>query len=258
MAKRFTDTEKYKKPFIRGLQGPYKLLWDYLYHDCDHAGIWIVDFDVAQIYLGADMPVYKKEALKYFNDDPDDLKVIEIDKGKKWFIPSFIEFQYGDLNPHNRAHGSVISILKKYDLFSPDKGLVSPSEGCKDKVKDKDKGEYEGDRSEPYKKMFNSVSKELNIPEDFTEIILTWLKYKSEKGQSYKPTGLKTFIKKLISDTHGNSSLAEIWIDHSMSNNYSGVFPPKEKKHSTIPPTPSRIPLDWDPNAEMGRKPAVK
>jgi len=26
MPKRFTDTEKWKKPFIRGLQGPYKLL----------------------------------------------------------------------------------------------------------------------------------------------------------------------------------------------------------------------------------------
>ena len=51
MAKRFTDTNKYKKPFIRGLQGAYKLFWDYLYHDCDHAGIWIVDFEIAQTYL---------------------------------------------------------------------------------------------------------------------------------------------------------------------------------------------------------------
>ena len=47
--KRFTDTDKYKKPFIRGLKGAYKLLWDYLYHECDNAGVWIDDFDVAQI-----------------------------------------------------------------------------------------------------------------------------------------------------------------------------------------------------------------
>ena len=57
MAKRFTDTEKYRKPFLRGLQGAYKLLWDFLYHDCNHAGIWIKDFEIAQIYIGNDMPI---------------------------------------------------------------------------------------------------------------------------------------------------------------------------------------------------------
>ena len=137
MAKRFTDTNKYKKPFIRGLQGAYKLLWDYLYHDCDHAGIWIVDFDIAQIYIGNDMQVNKEEALKCFNKD--EKRIIEIDNGKKWFIPSFIEFQYGELNSKNRAHNSVISILKKYDLWETDnKGLISPLQGCKDKDMDKD------------------------------------------------------------------------------------------------------------------------
>lgn len=109
MAKRFTDTDKYKKPFIRGLRGAYKLLWDYLYHECDHAGIWIVDFEIAQIYLGSDMPVNKKDALKYFNLGEN--RVIEVN-GNKWFLPSFIEFQYGELNPENRAHNSVLTILQ--------------------------------------------------------------------------------------------------------------------------------------------------
>ena len=136
MAKRFTDTNKYKKPFIRGLQGAYKLLWDYLYHDCDHAGIWIVDFEVAQIYIGKDMPVNKKDALKYFNDG--EKRIIEIDEGSKWFIPSFIFFQYGILSENNRAHNSVISILRKYKLYN-DKGLASSLNGAIVKDKDKDK-----------------------------------------------------------------------------------------------------------------------
>ncbi|MBU2644486.1 hypothetical protein KKI24_07225 [bacterium] len=140
MAKRFTDTEKYKKPFIRGLLGPYKLLWDYLYHDCDHAGIWIVDFEIAQIYLGKDMQVNAEDALKYFNKT--EQKVIVLDDGKKWFIPSFISFQYGELNPENRAHNSVLNILKKYDLFDSEKnvfkGLIRPLQGRKDKDTDKD------------------------------------------------------------------------------------------------------------------------
>jgi len=136
MAKRFTDTNKYKKPFIRGLQGAYKLLWDFIYHDCDHAGIWIVDFDIAQIYVGSDMPVNKADALKYFNNNKS--RIIEVDNKERWFIPSFIDFQYGKLNPENRAHFSVIQILDKYKLLNKNKMLISPLEGAKDKEQDKD------------------------------------------------------------------------------------------------------------------------
>lgn len=136
MAKRFTDTNKYKKPFIRSLKGAYKLLWDYLYHDCDHAGIWIVDFEIAQLYIGSDMPISKTEALKYFNSD--EIRIIEVDNGSRWFIPSFIDFQYGTLNEFNRAHKSIISILNKYELYKH-KPLTSPLQGHKDMDMDMDK-----------------------------------------------------------------------------------------------------------------------
>lgn len=139
MAKRFTDTNKYKKQFISGLPGAYKLLWDYLYHDCDHAGIWIVNFKTAQIFIGEDMPVDMQQALRLFNSD--EQRIIEIDGGKKWFIPSFIEFQYGRLSEKNRAHISVISILNKYNLINEDleiKPLTSPLQGAKDKEQDKE------------------------------------------------------------------------------------------------------------------------
>jgi hypothetical protein len=145
MSKRLTDTNKYKKPFIRGLQGAYKLLWDYLYHDCDHAGIWIVDFEIAQVYLGQDMKVNKSDALKFFNQG--ETRIVELENSTKWFIVPFIEFQYGILNNENRAHNSVIQILRKYNIWDEDeksinKGLLSPLEGCKDMdiviIKDKD------------------------------------------------------------------------------------------------------------------------
>lgn len=136
MAKRFTDTDKYKKPFIRRLPGAYKLLWDYLYHDCDNAGIWIVDFEVAQIYIGADMPINKTDALNYFNTD--EQRIIEFDNGSKWFIYPFIEFQYGTLSENNRAHNSVILKLSKHNLLERIKGLASPLQGAMDKYKDMD------------------------------------------------------------------------------------------------------------------------
>jgi len=158
MSKRFTDTNKYKKPFIRGLQGAYKLLWDYLYHDCDHAGIWIVDFQIAQIYIGDDMPINKNDALKYFNDG--EIRIIEIDNNTKWFIPSFISFQYGILSEENRAHNSVIQILKKYELWN--KGLITPLQGRKDKDKDMDKDkDKDMDKEKTWKTSFEIYSKEL-------------------------------------------------------------------------------------------------
>lgn len=137
MAKRFTDTDKYKKAFIRGLQGPYKLLWDYLYHECDHAGIWEVEWDVMQLRLGEDMHVEYHDALAYFNKGKE--RVVEIQEGKKWLIVPFIEIQYGELSDDNRVHNSVILMLKKYNVYEKIKGLIRPLEGCKDKDKDKDK-----------------------------------------------------------------------------------------------------------------------
>lgn len=141
MGKRFADTNKYKKPFVRGLQGPYKLLWDYICMDCDHAGIWIADFEIAQIYLGKDMPVDPNKAIEYFNTGEERISVLN--GGSKWFIIPFISFQYGVLNPKNRVHQSVLATLSLYDLLDKIKGLVSPIGspllGAKDKDKDKDK-----------------------------------------------------------------------------------------------------------------------
>lgn len=164
MAKRFTDTNKYKKPFLRGLQGAYKLLWDFLYHDCDHAGIWIVDFEITQSYLGKDMPVNKEEALRLFNAD--EVRIIPIDNGKKWFIPSFIEFQYGKLTEKNRAHVNVITILLKYGLIDQSLQLknrnepASPLQGAKEKEQEKElekekEQEQLKDKLEIFEKLFS-------------------------------------------------------------------------------------------------------
>jgi hypothetical protein len=135
MAKRFTDTDKWKKPFIRTMKAPYKLLWLYILDECDHAGVWQVDFDVAQIKIGEKLNA--TTALKFFEE-----KVVPFDNGEKWFIPDFIDFQYGTLNSENRAHNSVIQILDKHNLrqsLEKNKPLTSPLQGAMDKDMDKDK-----------------------------------------------------------------------------------------------------------------------
>lgn len=122
MAKRFTDTEKWKKGFLRGLQGPYKLLWLYILDDCDMAGIWQVDLEVARIRIGEQID--GPTALRLFGD-----RVKPFDNGKKWFVRDFIFFQYGELKETNRMHLSVIKTLKANHLdFSQgaSEGLPSP------------------------------------------------------------------------------------------------------------------------------------
>ena len=126
MAKRFTDTGKWKKKWIRQLDPKYKLFWFYLLDNCDHAGIFDADIESASFHIGLE---YKeKEILETF-----DRKIIVIKKDK-WFIPKFVEYQYGILNEANRAHASVIKLLEKYKLNGPKLG---PTVGDKDKYKEK-------------------------------------------------------------------------------------------------------------------------
>ena len=111
MAKRFTDTDKWKKGFIKNLPAKYKLLWLYILDDCNHAGIWDTDFEVASIRIGS--KISQKEACKVFAEQ---IKIF--DKGNKWFIPKFIDFQYGTLNENSRPHQAVIKLLDKYDVYN--------------------------------------------------------------------------------------------------------------------------------------------
>lgn len=170
MSKRFTDTSKWSKPFLRGMKAPYKLLWLYILDECNHAGIWQVDFEVAQLKIGEKLN--REKALEFFGP-----RVFQFDGGDKWFIFDFIDFQYGELNPQNRAHNSVITILNKYEIDFKNKdlykGLVSPLQGAKDKDKDKDmvkdKGGVRGENSvseNSSPKVYYRVIKHLKIEID--------------------------------------------------------------------------------------------
>lgn len=134
MAKRFIDTNLFRSGFIKSLSPEFKLFWVYIINDCDHSGIWETDFEVAELRLGIKLDLEKlKKSL--------DNKIVVLDDGQKWFIPAFIEFQYGKLSLQNRVHNSVISNLKKFNLINEDltiKPLISPLQRAKDKEKDKD------------------------------------------------------------------------------------------------------------------------
>jgi hypothetical protein len=127
MSKRFTDTGKWSKFWFRKLSPKMKCVWLFLCDQCDHAGIWEIDLESFEYFVGE--PVTIAEMLCEFGDR------IEIKNDEKMFIRSFIDFQYGELNPENRVHQSVINRIKKLQI----KPLISPLNGAKDKDKDKDK-----------------------------------------------------------------------------------------------------------------------
>lgn len=110
MSKRFTDTIKWKKKFFRELPSEYKLLWLYILDDCDHAGVWEVDFDAVKLKIGVQFEPDK--VLNIFDN-----RVVEFREGEKWFVPDFVKFQYGEeLNIKVKAQWSAIQIIKKYNL----------------------------------------------------------------------------------------------------------------------------------------------
>lgn len=135
MPKRFTDTDKWKKPFIRGLDAPYKLLWLYILDDCDMAGIWQIDFEVAKIRIGED--INEKRALEVFGDR---IKIF----GNKWFIKDFIFFQYGELKHTNRMHSAVISTLEKNNIIIFKDGASEPLPRGQGIIQGKGQGKSKG------------------------------------------------------------------------------------------------------------------
>jgi len=127
MAKRMTDTEKWKKPFFKTLPAEYKCFWLYLLDDCDHCGIWHVDLEVAQLRLGIKLSLEK--ALGLFKE-----RVVVFDDKTKWFILDFIPFQYGVLTDKSKMAKPIIPILQKYNLIP----YLYPINRVKEKEQDKD------------------------------------------------------------------------------------------------------------------------
>lgn len=131
MAKRYTDSEKWDDPFFTELPNEYKLLWIYILDKCDHAGIYKVN--PANVEFSLKSKFNWEEVIKVL-----DGRIVVLSK-EKWFVPKFIDFQYGELDINNRVHNAVYKILDKEGVF---KGRQRPVNDPIYKDKDKDKDKY--------------------------------------------------------------------------------------------------------------------
>lgn len=176
MVKRLTDTDKWNKRWFRKLPSQYKCFWNYICDRCNHAGVWEKDFELAGMYIGK--IISEEKALQYFGKH-----IIEVD-AERWYLLDFIEFQYkcepNELNPDNKAHRSVITIMKRYQKL---KKLLSPFLGAQDKNKNMEKKKRESPEREKKqlikaKKKIKKKAKKKRFGE-YRHVLLTIKQYKS-------------------------------------------------------------------------------
>lgn len=129
MAKRFTDTSKWDSAWFSALPPKMKLAWLYLCDKCDHAGIWDINLPLLSFQLGEQITL--DEICAAFAGK------VEV-RGGRLVVISFIEFQYGGLNPKNRVHKSILNRLQTMGLPALQKGLTSPLDGAKEEEEEKE------------------------------------------------------------------------------------------------------------------------
>ena len=107
MAKRFTDTNKWSEDWFLDLPINYKLFWIYICDNCDHAGIYKINKRLFEFTTGTDIVV--DEFLTLINKDKERVRVL--DNGR-WYLASFIKFQYGAKLTNSKVHQSILKILQ--------------------------------------------------------------------------------------------------------------------------------------------------
>ena len=173
MAKRMSETEKWKDPWFSELSNDYKIIWLYLLDDCDNAGIWqcnmkMLNFNCNTTFTQTDLLNTFKKRLSKISED-------------RFIINKFCEFQYGEqfLNSKNKAVVSAINKLNRYNLIENIKGINTlsipyqysidtPKEQEQVKVKDKIK-DKEKDKAINKERSFNKVTSEREFNKVFSE-----------------------------------------------------------------------------------------
>ncbi len=107
MPKRLTETGSKKwTASYRRLPPRLKCVREYLYDHCDHAGLWDVDYEAMNLYVGE--PVSEAEVLECYG-----WRIVPVASGTKYFLPEFMLWNYKKkaLNPGNNCQRSALELL---------------------------------------------------------------------------------------------------------------------------------------------------
>lgn len=223
MAKRFTDTEKWKRDWFLNLTPTEKVFWSYLCDTCSPGGIWNVSWKSAEFHVGAKLDRAKIE--KTFSK-----QIYPLDGGRKWLILDFITFQYKHLNPNNPAHKGALEELRRYSLVASDCSIVLPDnevkgpsehqqsspEGTKDMgmVKDMVKG-----KGKATVEVLEGPPEDLVSRAGFVEAWVEWEQYRREVKKPLTPRARRAQWAMLLKEMDPVAV-----INKSIRNQWQGLF----------------------------------
>jgi len=148
MAKRLTDTEKWNDDWYLSLSNDYRIIWQWLLDNCNHAGI--CKKNIRLINFMCNTNISEEDLMEAMEG-----RVLLIKNN--WFIPKFLAFQYTSLDSNRPVIISVIKELEKNNLI----GIIKESFGndfviIKEKRKDKDKDNVLNSKNEKNEKSWFS------------------------------------------------------------------------------------------------------
>jgi len=227
MAKRFIDTDFFKDPFVRGLQGPYKGLYIYLFLECNNVGIWQKELDIAKLRCGISDSVSDAEIYEIFKE-----KIVEFNNGQKWFLKNFIKIQHGGtLSENNKAHKNFLpELIENNFVLSSGDGIyflnnnldnkkeiqgacLAPSQGAKVMVMVKEEGNGLGNIKEKPEN-FNFEKSLINYGFE-KQLVTDWLIVRKTKRASNTKTAFDNFIKEIEKTKKDKNELLKIIVGNS-------------------------------------------
>lgn len=114
----YYSLDRYKDEWYRKLTPRFKVAWDYIYADCDCAGIWVVDLDVMNLRLGEKFKV--EDFFTQFGQN-----FVEIEPGKCLLV-SFFREQYRETKETYNAKIKAIKTLSSYGIEITDGDITLP------------------------------------------------------------------------------------------------------------------------------------
>jgi hypothetical protein len=225
VAKRFTDTDIWKKEWFQNLSPALKCAWQYLTHNCDNAGVWSVNMRLLSFQVGEEVTL--PTLLEAFADK---IRLVDDDK---LFIESFVEFQYGELSEECKPHKSVIEKLKKHTLWEEyRKGNHTLQDKEEEKEEEKEKDQEKEKREnfkfeELYKKYplkrgkkkgFEICKRVIRTPEQFENLSTAIDRYAADCIERKVETAYILHFKTFMGQW-------EDWLDPETG---TGIGPPKK------------------------------
>lgn len=117
---RLVDTGKWSDGWYGKLHSDCKHAWDYINDNCDNAGVWDPNFQIADLQIGGGDPAFKVDWDKFRALAGNRIEVLP---NGKWWSTRHIAFQcrgalsfFGKKGP-NRPHLAILGLLRKHELI---------------------------------------------------------------------------------------------------------------------------------------------